>query len=356
MDSSSIGGIGFYILFPKVPLGALSQVIRPELMVLMNKLLSPLDGGAFPRLSIFLWPMAAILALLPWVDGTTAFLGGALLALTLGNPHQDRFRRWIHPLLGWSVVGLGAGMDLGVVLKVGLRGLGASAVSIALTLAFGIWLARRMGVRHETGLLISVGTAICGGSAIAAVAPVIGAEEQEISVALGMVFLLNAMGLIAFPLIGRALHLSQDGFGWWAALGIHDTSSVVGAALAYGHKALEVAVPVKLARVLWIVPVAMGLGLIRKEGLGTTKGHRPWFILGFLVAAGLATHLPALRVPARWIARGAEQGLVLTLFLVGAGLTPQTLRKIGVRPFLHGMLLWGLVGVASLGAVLAGVL
>jgi uncharacterized integral membrane protein (TIGR00698 family) len=274
-------------------------------MVPMNKLHSPLDGGLIPRLSRFLWPLAALLVLLPWVDGSTALLGGALLALVLGNPHQDRFRRWIHPLLGWSVVGLGAGMNLGVVLKAGLRGLGATAVSIALTLTLGIWLARRMGVSGDTGLLINVGTAICGGSAIAAVAPVIAAEEHETSAALGMVFLLNAVGLIAFPLIGRALRLSQEGFGWWAALGIHDTSSVVGAALAYGHKALEVAAAVKLARVLWIVPVALGLGLIRKQGLGTTKGHRPWFILGFLAAAGL--------------------------------------------------LLWGVVGMVSLVAVLAGV-
>ena len=302
----------------------------------------------------YIWPAAAVLALTPWAGSATALLGGAALAILLGNPYQPLFRRWTHRLLAWSVIGLGAGMDLRVVLKAGLHGLGYTVVSISATLALGIWLARRMGVAGNTGLLISAGTAICGGSAIAAVAPVLGAEEHETSVALGTVFLLNAAALVMFPPVGRALHMSQEGFGLWAALAIHDTSSVVGAALAYGAKALQIAVTVKLARALWIVPVALGIGMLRKGPATAGKGKRPWFILGFLAAAALATYVPPLHVPALWLARGARQGLVLTLFLIGAGLTPETLRRVGVRPFLHGLLVWVLIGTASLAAILAG--
>ncbi len=306
-------------------------------------------------LARLLWPLAAAATLLPWTGSATALVGGALLALLLGNPYQAHFKRWTSRLLAWSVIGLGAGMDLRVVLRAGFHGLGYTAVTILLTLALGIWLARRMGVAGNTGILVSAGTAICGGSAIAAVAPVLSAEEHETSVALGTVFLLNAAALVVFPAVGHLLHMDQAPFGFWSALAIHDTSSVVGAALSYGPKALEIAVTLKLARALWIVPVALGIGLVRKEG-GKAKGKRPWFILGFLVAAALATYVPVLHQPGVMVARVARQGLVLTLFLIGSGLTAETLRKVGLRPFLHGLLLWILVGGATLGAVLAGLL
>ncbi|NTV73545.1 MAG: putative sulfate exporter family transporter [Holophaga sp.] len=311
------------------------------------------DTRLLPRI---VWPLAAALTLLPWCGAATALLGGVVLAVALGNPYQALFKRWTGRLLPWSVIGLGAGMDLRVVIQAGIHGLGYTVVSISLTLALGLWLARRMGVAGNTGLLVSVGTAICGGSAIAAVAPVINAEEHETSVALGTVFLLNAAALVIFPFVGHVFHLSQEGFGLWAALAIHDTSSVVGAALSYGRQALQIAVTVKLARALWIVPVAFGIGLATKREPGAAKGKRPWFILGFLIAAALATYVPILHIPAQWVARGAKQGLVLTLFLIGAGLTPATLRKVGVRPFLHGLLLWVIIGSASLAAVLAGIL
>ena len=298
--------------------------------------------------------MAGALVLLPWAGSATALLAGALLAIVLGNPYQALFKRWTSRLLAWSVIGLGAGMDLRVVLQAGLHGLGYTVVSISFTLALGLWLAQRMGVAGNTGLLVSVGTAICGGSAIAAVAPVVSAEEHETSVALGTVFLLNATALFLFPLVGRSLHLTQEGFGLWAALAIHDTSSVVGAAMTFGAKALSIAITVKLARALWIVPVALAIGAFRKKTPGSVPGKRPWFILGFLVAAALATYVPPLHVPALWVARGAKQGLVLTLFLIGAGLTPETLRKVGVRPFLHGLVLWLVIGSLSLGAIKAG--
>jgi len=309
------------------------------------------------RLSRWLFPAGAALCLLPAVGAAAALLGGALLATTLGNPFQALTKRWTHRLLALSVVGLGAGMDLRVVLRAGLHGLGYTLVSISVALALGLWLARRMRLAGNTGILISAGTAICGGSAIAAVAPAIGAEEHETSVALATVFMLNAVALFLFPAIGHRLAMSQASFGLWSALAIHDTSSVVGAALSYGPKALEIATTVKLARALWIVPVAFGLGVLhRRRGAAGSAApvRKPWFVLGFLVAAALATYVPALQVPARWLARGAKQGLVLTLFLIGSAMTREALRRVGVRPFLHGLALWIIVGSLSLGAVLAG--
>jgi len=217
-------------------------------------------------------------------------------------------------------------MNLRIVIMAGLHGLGYTVLSIGFTVALGLWLARRFRVGRNTGLLVTIGTAICGGSAIAAVAPVIQAEEHDVSVALATVFLLNAVALFLFPPIGHAVGLSQDAFGLWSALAIHDTSSVVGAGLAYGPRALEVATTVKLARALWIVPVSLAIGFCwkRKDASGVAgrgKARKPWFILGFLVAAALATYVPVLHAPGQILARVAKQGLVLTLFLIGANLT-----------------------------------
>jgi uncharacterized integral membrane protein (TIGR00698 family) len=289
-----------------------------------------------------------------------ALLGGTALALTLGNPMQDLTRRWTHRLLPLAVVGLGADMNLRAVAKAGLHGLGYTAISIVLVLALGWWLARLLKVEPEAGLLISVGTAICGGSAIAAVAPVIRAKEHEISVALATVFLLNAAALVVFPPIGHAASLGQDAFGLWSALAIHDTSSVVGAGLAYGPRALEVATTVKLARALWIVPITLALGwfVSKKRGGGetTTSPDKPWFIAGFLVVAALVTFIPALHTPGVMVAFAARRILVLTLFLIGAGLSREALRKVGLRPFLQGLVLWVIVGSLGLGAVKLGLL
>jgi uncharacterized integral membrane protein (TIGR00698 family) len=205
-----------------------------------------------------------------------------------------------------------------------------------------------------------VGTAICGGSAIAAVAPVIRAKDEEVSMALATVFLLNATALVIFPLIGHALHLGERPFGLWAALAIHDTSSVVGAASGYGPEALLVATTTKLARALWIVPVAFGIGLLYARfhvfdgEAGHAKAKRPWFILGFLAMAALVTFVPALKPAGAWVNAAAKRTLVLTLFLLGCGLSREALKRVGPRPFLQGLLLWICVGAGSLGAIRLG--
>lgn len=312
------------------------------------------------RLAAPLLGLGGGLALAPFTPAAVALVGGALLALALGNPWQATTRLWTHRLLPLAVVGLGADMNLRAVAKAGLHGLGYTALSLALVLALGWWLARLLKVGRDAGLLISVGTAICGGSAIAAVAPVLRAKEQEISVALATVFLLNAAALVLFPPIGHWAHLSQEAFGLWSALAIHDTSSVVGAGLAFGPRALEVATTVKLARALWIVPLTLGIGWVvarRGEAApGAPPMKKPWFIAGFLALAALMTFVPALQGPGHVIAALARRVLVLTLFLIGAGLSREALRSVGLRPFLQGLLLWLVVGALGLCAVKLGLL
>lgn len=302
--------------------------------------------------------LGALLALLPGTPAAAALTGGALLALTLGNPWPTQTSTWMRRLLPMAVVGLGADMNLRTVLNAGLHGLGYTALSLLLVLALGGWLARLLKVEGDAGLLISVGTAICGGSAIAAVAPVLRAKEQEISVALATVFLLNAVALVVFPPLGHAAGLGQEAFGLWAALAIHDTSSVVGAGLAYGPRALEVATTVKLARALWIVPLTLIIGwsLARRDHSATAAApmKKPWFIVGFLATAALVTYLPALQWPGHVLALAARRLLVLTLFLIGAGLSRQALSKVGLRPFLQGLLLWLIVGALGLGITKLG--
>ncbi len=311
------------------------------------------------RIAQVLVPLCAVLTLFPFVSAAMALVAGILLALALGNPFQATTRKWTHTLLALSVVGLGAGMDLRAVAKAGLQGLGYTVVSISLSIALGLWLSRRYRLNRDAGLLVTVGTAICGGSAIAAVAPVIHAEEHDTSVALATVFLLNAVALILFPIIGHKLALSQHQFGLWAALAIHDTSSVVGAGQAYGAQALMEATTVKLARALWIVPVAIAVGFFWNRGAKeekatdqpAKKGKKPWFILGFILAAALATYVPALHTPGHFVYAAAQRALVLTLFFIGANLTREAIRKVGLRPFLMGVTLWILVASLSLAAI-----
>ena len=304
--------------------------------------------------------LGAALALAPFTPAAAALAGGALLGLTIGNPLVARTRAWSQQLLPLAVVGLGADMNLRAVARAGLHGVGITALSLVLVLALGWWLARLLKVERDAGLLIAVGTAICGGSAIAAVAPVLRAREQAVSVALGTVFLLNAAALVIFPPLGHLSHLSQDAFGLWAALAIHDTSSVVGAGLAFGPRALEVATTVKLARALWIVPLTLVIGWWVSRGSTAAPDappiKKPWFIAGFLLMAALVTFVPALQAPGHLVAGAARRVLVLTLFLIGAGLSREALRTVGFRPFLQGLLLWVLVGILGLGAVKVGLL
>jgi uncharacterized integral membrane protein (TIGR00698 family) len=285
-------------------------------------------------------------------------LAGVVVALVFGNPHAARTSRWTPTLLAWSVVGLGAAMDLRTVAIVGLHGFGYTLAGISATLAAGLLLGRWLRVRWPAAVLVSVGTAICGGSAIAAVAPVIRADDEDTRMALGTVFLLNATALLLFPLIGHAVGLSERSFGLWAALAIHDTSSVVGAAASYGPEALVVATTTKLARALWIVPVTFVAGAWvarRSNGThGATKVKRPWFIVGFLAAAALVTFVPAVVPLGHLVAEIAKRSLVLTLFLLGLGISKATLAKVGPRPFLQGVVLWMTAAGVTLAAILLG--
>ena len=287
-----------------------------------------------------------------------ALVLGVLAALLFGNPYVARTRVLTPLLLQLSVAGLGAGIDLAIVARAGVKGFGYTVVGISLTLATGLLIGRLLGTPRDTSTLITVGTAICGGSAIAAVAPTIRAREAEVSISLATVFLLNAVGLVVFPPIGRFFHLGQTEFGLFAALAIHDTSSVVGAALQYGKQALEVATTVKLARALWIVPLALAIGALRaREGgeAGEAKVKKPWFILGFVALSALVTWMPALQPAGALLAGGARRALVVTLFLIGSGLTRKALASVGVRPLVQGVLLWLVTASATLGAILAGI-
>ncbi|MGO9831083.1 MAG: YeiH family protein [Myxococcaceae bacterium] len=311
-------------------------------------------------------PLLALLCLLPdlpslgWraVPTWAALLAGIAVTLILGNPWAARTKPLTPRLLAWSVMGLGAAMNLRTVAVVGLQGFGYTLVGIACTLGLAALLGKWLAVRRATGILVGVGTAICGGSAIAAAAPVIGAEDEDTSAALGIVFLLNATALLLFPPIGHRLHLTQHAFGLWAALAIHDTSSVVGASATYGAEALMVATTTKLVRALWIVPVTLALGALvarhRSEVRTEVKTKRPWFILGFLVAAALVSFVPSLRPAGHIVALAAQRLLVLTLMLLGLGLSRTALARVGARPFLMGLSLWLVVGSATLGAVLLG--
>jgi uncharacterized integral membrane protein (TIGR00698 family) len=300
---------------------------------------------------------ATAVAVTLFASSAIALLAGAAIALTIENPAPRSTARLSKKLLPLAVVGLGFGMNLGAVALAGVRGFGYTVVTIGASFALGALVARWLALRGKTGLLITVGTAICGGSAIAAAAPAVGAEEREVTIALATVFLLNSVALLVTPPIGHAVGLGQASFGLWAALAVHDTSSVVGAALQFGPRALEVATSVKLARALWIVPVTVALAALeRRAGRGAERAPapRPWFIAGFVVAAAIATFLPPVRPVAHALAFAAQRALVLTLFLIGAGLSRPALREVGPRPFAHGLVLWIAMGTVTLAAVRAG--
>ncbi len=302
-------------------------------------------------------PLFAAVALLPFVPPAAALVTGVLVALATGNPWPQRTRKLAHLTLGFAVLGLGAAADLGVVGRVGARGIGYTAAGIGLTFLAGLLLARLFGVEEDTALLVTTGTAICGGSAIAAVAPVIKAKSEAISVALATVFLLNAVALVVFPPLGHLLGLDEARFGLFAALAIHDTSSVVGAATAYGPKAVEVATTVKLVRALWIVPVALVIGWARARRTGergTSAAKLPWFIVGFVAMAALVTWLPPLRPAGLAVAAGAKRVLVMTLFLIGTSLTRDAVGRVGLRPVALGIALWVLAAGSTLAALRAG--
>ncbi|HEX3067104.1 MAG TPA: putative sulfate exporter family transporter, partial [Thermoanaerobaculia bacterium] len=253
-------------------------------------------------------------------------------------------------LLQVSVVLLGFGMNLQKVIEAGRTGILFTIVTIVGTLLLGFLLGRAMGISRTTAHLISSGTAICGGSAIAAVGPVVNANDEEMSVALGTVFILNSIALFAFPMIGHRLGLTQSQFGVWAAIAIHDTSSVVGAAAKYGAEALQIATTVKLTRALWIVPLTLGTAFFFKRK--SAKVALPWFILWFVVASVIRTYVTA--PPEVWatLTMLARIGLTITLFLIGAGLSRKSIAAVGARPLILGVVLWIVISCASLFAVI----
>ncbi len=294
-----------------------------------------------------------VYCLTPWASPPLALALGLALAQTVGNPFAARTKAATHWLLQFSVVGLGFGMNAHAAMQAGKEGLLFTVGSILGTLVLGYFLGKWLGLSRHVVHLISCGTAICGGSAIAAVGPVLRAKDEEMSVALGTVFVLNAVALFAFPAIGHALAMTQNQFGLWCAIAIHDTSSVVGAAKGYGDEALQVATTVKLARALWIVPVSVGTALFfRQKGIKITV---PYFIFGFIGAMLLHTFVPAARPLGPVLTGLAKVSLTVTLFFIGAGLSAEVVRAVGARPYVLGLLLWLVISSASLYAILHAV-
>jgi uncharacterized integral membrane protein (TIGR00698 family) len=276
---------------------------------------------------------------------------GLAYGLLVAHSYHGDARRLSRFLLQSSVVCLGFGMNLGEVIRVGRSGFIYTAVGITFALLLGAGLAYVLRVGKTQGFLISAGTAICGGSAIAALAPVTEASEEALAVSMGTVFVLNSVALFIFPVIGHALHLSQTQFGLWAALAIHDTSSVVGASARYGTAALAIATTVKLARALWIIPVSVGAAVVCRS---RARIQIPWFILFFVLAAVLNSWLRWIHPESEGLVRLGRMGLGVTLFLIGTGITRQTLKEVGVRPLIQGVVLWMVVGSASLLLILHG--
>lgn len=289
--------------------------------------------------------LVLVLSLTGILSPPAALLLGILFGLSFKHPFAGTSRTAARILLQVSVVALGFGMNLHEVLKAGRSGFIYTALGISFALVVGLTLGKLLQVRGNSSFLISTGTAICGGSAIAAIGPIVQANEEEMAVSLGTIFILNSVALLIFPPIGNALHLSQSQFGLWAALAIHDTSSVVGAASKYGAQALVVGTTVKLARALWIVPLALAVAAIRHN---RSRIQFPWFILFFLLAALVTTYLPGFPSATKTFFTLGRFGLTATLFLIGAGISRATLKEVGWRPLLQGVLLWLAVGMTSL--------
>jgi len=283
-----------------------------------------------------------------------ALVLGMLLALTLGNPYPEASKAASKLLLQAAVVLLGFSLDIDKVIAAGTRGIGFALASISAVFLLGWLLQRVLKVRPLTSLLVSTGTAICGGSAIAAMATMTDAPQEDVSVSVGTVFLLNAVALLVFPPIGHALHLSGDAFGTWAGIAIHDVSSVVGAATAFGGGALTTATAVKLSRVLYLVPTVLITGLIlhKTNGETTKKAPIPWFIGLFLLACLARSYSPAVAAHANTIKLAATCGFAMALLLIGAGISRKTLATVGTRPLLQGVLQWLFMSLAALALVM----
>ncbi len=316
---------------------------------------------AFDAQTIFF--LGLLLAGSGLVSPPVALVGGIAFGFLMVHPYRREASSLAKLLLQISVVFLGFGIDLNQVIHAGKSGFLYTAISIGSAVVLGLLLGKMFKVGGKASYLITLGTAICGGSAIAAIAPITDASEEEISVSMGTVFLLNSVALLLFPAVGWWLHLSQNQFGLWAALAIHDTSSVVGAAAKYGTQALAIGTTVKLARALWIVPVSlvtaayMGKEARRSGRAGIQARVKvPWFIFLFVGASVLSTYLPRFMGAYLDLSRLGKAGLTATLFLIGTSLSKKTLQTVGIKPFLQGVILWIVVGTASLVAIATGLI
>jgi uncharacterized integral membrane protein (TIGR00698 family) len=286
-----------------------------------------------------------------FVSPPVALAMGLVFGLLLPHPYSRQAKTFSKFLLQASVVGLGFGMNLHQVVQAGRSGFVYTLLGISFALLAGMGLGALLGVQRVPAFLISTGTAICGGSAIAAVGPITQASDEEMAIALGTVFVLNSVALLTFPAIGSALKLTQPQFGLWAALAIHDTSSVVGAAAKYGAEALAIATTVKLARALWIVPLSIATAIVRGA---KAKIQWPWFIALFCLAAVCNTYLPGGAHAYAAAVKVAKIGLTATLFLIGSGISLETIKRVGPRPLLQGIILWLIVLTGSLWLIRMG--
>lgn len=297
-----------------------------------------------------IFALIIVLCLLSVISPPVALLLGVIMVNVFGNPFVEFNHKAITYLLQFSVVGLGFGMNAASAISAGKEGLLLTIFSIFSTLLLGTLLGKWLNTDKKTSHLISCGTAICGGSAIAAISPVIKSNESQTSIALGVIFILNSIALFVFPFIGHQLDLSQKDFGLWCAIAIHDTSSVVGAANKYGAEALQIATTVKLARALWIIPISLLTAAIFKNK--NSKIKIPYFIGLFILAMLLNTYVPATTVIGSYIVTIAKIGLTVTLFLIGTTLNIDTLKSVGVKPLLQGVFLWIFIAGLALAAIL----
>ena len=308
------------------------------------------NSGAFLQVSpIFqkiIFVLLTILCLSGFISPPVALLLGLIVANLSGHPFLELNHKATNILLQLSVIGLGFGMNVNSALSAGKEGFIFTVASIFSTLILGFFIGKWLKIEKKTSHLISCGTAICGGSSIAAIAPVIKSDEKQTSVALGVIFILNSIALFLFPAIGHWLELSQQEFGLWCAIAIHDTSSVVGAANKYGPEALQIATTVKLARALWIIPIALLTSVLFKNE--SSKVKIPYFIGLFILAMLMNTYIPQTALLAPYLVNIAKIGLTLTLFLIGAGLNFNVLKSVGLKPLFQGVLLWIFIGTATL--------
>lgn len=290
--------------------------------------------------------LLAVICLTPIVSSPIALLLGFILAIIIGNPFEKNLHQYIHLLLQISIVGLGFGLKLDEALEAGKSGLILTVISILTVMISGYFIGKLLKLERPLSYLISVGTAICGGSAIAATSPIIKPNTKQISLALAIIFTLNSIALFVYPVAGHFLNLTQEQFGLWCAVGIHDTSSVVGAAGKYGNEALKIATTVKLARGLWIIPVSLITMIIFKNK--ESKIKIPWFIGYFILAILLNTYFPFFSAFSLGINVLAKSGLNLTLFFIGSTLSIQTLKTIGMKPLALAIFLWIFISIGSL--------